>query len=115
MEHPFDAITLASLRRRHSAKWSRYAPDVLPAWVAEMDYPLATPIRAALHAAVEADDCGYADVTGLGARPWVHRAVTRRITPRQASIVGCHQKLDGPSAHTDSGRRRRLSSALSTR
>jgi cystathionine beta-lyase len=72
MDHPFDAITLASLRRRHSAKWSRYPVDVLPAWVAEMDYPLAAPIRAALHGAIEDDDCGYADPAGLGATfaPW---------------------------------------------
>jgi cystathionine beta-lyase len=90
MEHPFDAITLASLRRRHSAKWSRYAPDVLPAWVAEMDYPLATPIRAALHAAVEADDCGYADPDGLGRGV---RAVGRArcgagtVAPRDVRVV----------------------------
>lgn len=89
MEHPFDAITLASLRRRHSAKWSRYAPDVLPAWVAEMDYPLATPIRAALHAAVEADDCGYADVTGLGAAfaPWAEAMWGWTVAPRDVRVV----------------------------
>jgi len=44
---------------RHSAKWAAYPPDVLPAWVAEMDFPLAEPIKAALHEAVERDDTGY--------------------------------------------------------
>jgi cystathionine beta-lyase len=44
---------------RRSAKWTHYPPDVLPAWVAEMDFALAEPIKAALHEAVERDDAGY--------------------------------------------------------
>jgi cystathionine beta-lyase len=59
-DHPFDAIDEASLRRRESAKWRFYEPDVLPAWVAEMDYPIAEPIAAALKRAVDASDAGYA-------------------------------------------------------
>lgn len=66
MDHPFDALDEASLRNRQSAKWRLYDPDVLPAWVAEMDYPLAAPIRRALHEAVDADDTGYACSVGLG-------------------------------------------------
>lgn len=70
--HPFDDITEAVLRRRRSAKWALYPNDVLPAWVAEMDYPLAEPVRRALHAAIDDDDCGYADPAGLGEAfaPW---------------------------------------------
>ena len=55
----FDAIDEATLRKRRSAKWAIHPPDVLPAWVAEMDYPLAEPIRCALRAAIDADDTGY--------------------------------------------------------
>ena len=51
-------ITLDSLRQRTSAKWRVYDPDVIPAWVAEMDYPLAAPIAAALHAAIDRSDVG---------------------------------------------------------
>ena len=40
-------------------KWGTAAPGVLPAWVAEMDYALAGPITAALHAAVERGEVGY--------------------------------------------------------
>ncbi|MGN6257302.1 MAG: MalY/PatB family protein [Solirubrobacterales bacterium] len=54
------------LRQRRSAKWSRYEPDVLPAWVAEMDFPLAAPVKRALLDAIEIDDCGYAIPDGLG-------------------------------------------------
>src|SRR5687768_3041960 len=53
-------ITLDDLRRRRSAKWTAYPKDVLPAWVAEMDFPLAPAVKAVLREAVEADDAGYA-------------------------------------------------------
>jgi cystathionine beta-lyase len=65
--HPFDSVSLEELRRRRSAKWRVYGGDVLPAWVAEMDYPLAEPIREALHAAIELGDTGYAYPASLGA------------------------------------------------
>ena len=50
---------LERLRARRSEQWSRYDADVLPAFVAELDFPLAEPIRAALRAALERDDAGY--------------------------------------------------------
>ncbi len=53
-------LTLADLRRRRSAKWREYPEDVLPLWIAEMDTPLAPPIRQALAEAVELGDTGYA-------------------------------------------------------
>ncbi len=60
MAHPFDALTLEHLRARRSEKWTAYPPDVLPAWVAEMDFPLAEPIRAALMELASRSDTGYA-------------------------------------------------------
>ncbi len=44
---------------RKSAKWHYFPPDVLPAWVAEMDFPLAAPIQAELSRLVSASDVGY--------------------------------------------------------
>ncbi len=55
------AEPLDSLRRRISEKWTAYPSDVLPLFVAEMDYPLAPAIAAALHAAVDRSDTGYAN------------------------------------------------------
>lgn len=55
----FDAVTLEDLRRRRGVKWTRYGPDVLPAWVADMDFPMAEPIRAGLARMMEANDLGY--------------------------------------------------------
>ena len=61
----FDDLSLEELRQRRSAKWRRYPPDVLPAWVAELDFPLAPPIKRALADALDRDDTGYADPAGL--------------------------------------------------
>jgi cystathionine beta-lyase len=47
------------LLARGSEKWSKYPADVLPAFVAEMDFALAPPIKDALHAAIDRDDLGY--------------------------------------------------------
>jgi len=64
--HPFDRVTESELRRRRSAKWTYYPEDVLPAWLAEMDFPLDEGIRSTLHHAIDVGDCGYAESTGLG-------------------------------------------------
>ena len=76
----FDDLDLAVLHRRHSTKWQSYPGDVLPAWVAEMDFGTAPPVAAALEAAVRRGDLGYAvdlvtpDLTeafcGFAARHW---------------------------------------------
>jgi cysteine-S-conjugate beta-lyase len=49
------------LRRRRSVKWRKYPSDVLPLFVAEMDFDLAPPVRQALHDAVDASDIGYSN------------------------------------------------------
>lgn len=59
-------MTLDWLRQRQSAKWAVFDPDVLPAWVAEMDFPLAEPVAAALRHAVDISDLGYRSERGLG-------------------------------------------------
>src|SRR5689334_5416294 len=66
MGNGFEDLDLDRLRRRRSEKWRRYPADVLPAFIAEMDYDLAEPVVAALRAAVDLDDCGYATPDGVG-------------------------------------------------
>lgn len=60
MTTPLDTLSLEQLRRRTSMKWRQYPPDVLPLWVAEMDVPVAEPVRAALDEAIALGDTGYA-------------------------------------------------------
>jgi cysteine-S-conjugate beta-lyase len=59
-------LSLEHLRLRRSAKWRFYDEDVLPAWVAEMDFPLAPAVKTALAEAVELDDTGYGYPAKLG-------------------------------------------------
>ena len=54
-----DDLDIEVLKSRLSEKWNTYPADVLPAWVAEMDYPLADPIREILANALERGDLGY--------------------------------------------------------
>jgi cystathionine beta-lyase len=59
-------LSLETLRLRRSAKWRFYDDDVLPAFVAEMDFPLAPPVKIALAEAVELNDTGYGYPDALG-------------------------------------------------
>jgi cystathionine beta-lyase len=62
----FDDLSLELLRARRSAKWTTYPADVLPAFVAEMDFALAPPIRALLADLIERSDTGYPSPGPLG-------------------------------------------------
>ncbi|MCR2826697.1 MalY/PatB family protein, partial [Microbacterium sp. zg.Y909] len=53
------APPLEQLRLRSSTKWRTYPDDVLPLFVAELDFPLADPITEVLAQAVARGDTGY--------------------------------------------------------
>ncbi|HXX46895.1 MAG TPA: MalY/PatB family protein [Myxococcota bacterium] len=55
----FDDLDVQELRRRRGEKWQEYPADVLPAWVADMDFPVAEPIARHLAEAVRLHDIGY--------------------------------------------------------
>lgn len=62
---PFALLDPALLRtQRTSIKWTRFPADVLPLFVAEMDFTLAPAIRETLIERVEASDTGYLDSAG---------------------------------------------------
>jgi cystathionine beta-lyase len=54
-----DRLSEAVLRQRTGEKWQQYARDVLPLWVADMDFPVAEPIRRRLQRALDVGDTGY--------------------------------------------------------
>jgi len=58
--------SLERLRRRKSFKWRTHEPDVLPAFVAEMDFDPAAEIKDAIGAALRDGDLGYPHVGELG-------------------------------------------------
>lgn len=60
----FHLVDIAELQTHKSEKWRAFPSDVLPLPVAEMDFPVAAPIRKALIEMVDKSDLGY-----LGAIP----------------------------------------------
>jgi cystathionine beta-lyase len=95
-----DAIDLAQLRHRQSAKYQHFDADVIPAWVAEMDFPLAEPIAAALHAAIDRSDTGYRSGMGLvealvdfAGRTWSWRIDADRVILIPDILTGIAQSL----------------------
>ena len=52
------------LRARQNVKWRKYGPEILPAWVAEMDFAVAHPIQRSMERTVADHDYGYPDRGG---------------------------------------------------
>jgi len=66
MDALLGSCSLAELRQRTGFKWATHPADVLPAFVAEMDFDLAPAIKTAVIRAISAGDCGYAHKGTLG-------------------------------------------------
>lgn len=54
-----EGLPITKLRKRSSAKWREYPDDVLPLFVAEMDFEIAQPIRDLLIGMINRSDTGY--------------------------------------------------------
>ena len=79
---PFD--TLPDRRASGCVKWNRYAEDVLPMWVADMDFPVADPIMAAIQDRLAHPVLGYGvSQVGLKARivEWLDRQYGWQVGP----------------------------------
>lgn len=75
---PFAEIDPALLReQRTSVKWTRYPADVLPLFVAEMDFTVAPEIKRTLIERIEHSDTGYLDSPGPLARAFADFAADR--------------------------------------
>lgn len=83
-------VSLEELRTHKSEKWRAFEPDVLPLPVAEMDFPVAAPIRKTLNEMIAKSDLGY-----LGPIPELGEAFSRfsasrfgyRTDPRQTRVA----------------------------
>lgn len=76
--------TVDFFRSRRNTKWMRYGPDVIPAWVADMDFGVAPAVQAAIKRLVDEQDYGYADRDG-GAP---ERAVAFAFSRHQKELYG---------------------------
>lgn len=83
MTHPFDQLTESRLRQTSGAKWNYHPADVLPLWVADMDFPVADPIRQAIRDYADTDDFGYPVPAGI---PGLLDSVTRHLADRHGVL-----------------------------
>src|SRR3984885_7803313 len=67
----------ATLRARRTNKWHKFPDDVLPAWVADMDFGVAPSITAALARLTRDQEYGYAAREGVLAAAFVRRMEQR--------------------------------------
>ncbi len=68
----FDALRIEDLAARTGFKWSRYTANgsgILPAWVADMDFPIAEPIQRVVRSLVDRSDLGYCEPPEIGNLP----------------------------------------------
>lgn len=77
----FEDAELSSLTRRPGVKWNRAAPGVLPAWIAEMDFPPPPAVRAALLRCAR-EDVGYPSWDGRPERIPLRAAFAQRMRER---------------------------------
>ncbi len=80
-------LPLDVLYARRNAKWAKYGKDVLPAWVAEMDFAVAYPIRRAMQRIAEEQEYGYAMRNGAQAEKSLTAAFARRMQARYGWTV----------------------------
>jgi cysteine-S-conjugate beta-lyase len=82
---------IATLRARRTNKWHKFAPDVLPAWVADMDFGVAPSIAAAMTRLTQNQEYGYAAREGVLADAFARRMERRfgwRTDPADALPIG---------------------------
>jgi cystathionine beta-lyase len=68
---------IATLRGRRTNKWHKFPSDVLPAWVADMDFGVAPSIAAAMTRLTQNQEYGYAAREGVLAAAFVRRMERR--------------------------------------
>lgn len=106
----FYLVPLEELRTHKSEKWRAFPADVLPLPVAEMDFPVAQPIRDALKEMVDKSDLGYLGLIpemGTAFAGFAERRFGWRPDPTQIRIaadvgVGIVETLRVITNHGDS-------------
>lgn len=91
----FDDLDLTELSRRRGVKWARVAETgSLPAWVADMDFPLAAAVRDAVIEIVGSSDVGYPN--------WPNGTPLRdEFAARMRARYGWEPDPDAVREHTD--------------
>ncbi|MFH2040877.1 MAG: PatB family C-S lyase [Chloroflexota bacterium] len=82
---PYDFDRLIDRRHTNAIKWDAYPPDVLPMWVADMDFAAPEPVLAALRAKVEHGVFGY---------EWAPKELLETVANRMQKLYGWQVSTD---------------------
>jgi len=87
----FHQLSEEQLRRRNTIKWNFFGPDVLPLWIAEMDYPTAPAVLDGIRACVANEEFGYPPVGEVdlpeATAEWCRRRYGWRVSPDRVRVV----------------------------
>jgi cysteine-S-conjugate beta-lyase len=87
----FDQLTEQQLRERKTIKWNHFGPDVLPLWIAEMDFPTAPAVVDGIRACVADEEFGYPafreDTLARATADWCKRRYGWRVSPDRVRVV----------------------------
>ena len=103
-----ELLDIAALRARRSIKWHKYPDDVLPAWVADMDFGVPLVVRAALQRLQDQQEYVYPDREGHLAAAFARRMqarfgwqpATAQVLPVSNLVQACFAAV---AAFTDPG------------
>jgi cystathionine beta-lyase len=91
MDDVFNRLTEEKLRRRKTIKWNFFEPDVLPLWIAEMDFPTAPVVLEAARACVGNEEFGYPifgeDTLPKATADWCRRRYGWQVDPQWVRVV----------------------------
>jgi cystathionine beta-lyase len=87
----FNRLTEEELRGRNTIKWNYFEPDVLPLWVAEMDFPTAPAVLDGVRACVAGEEFGYPpvkeDALPRATADWCRRRYRWPVAPDWVRVV----------------------------
>ena len=87
----FDQLTEEQLRYRKTIKWNYFGPDVLPLWIAEMDFPTAPAVVDGIRACVANEEFGYPavgkDDLPTATADWCRRRYGWPVSPAWVRVV----------------------------
>jgi cystathionine beta-lyase len=89
---PTFELTESELRARRGVKWRRFPEDVLPAWVADMDFAVPDEVQEAVERVVKLRDYGYG--SGHGVREGAE-GLAQAFSEYAASSFGWQADPDG--------------------
>jgi cystathionine beta-lyase len=87
----FDQLTEEQLRQRKTIKWNLFGPDVLPLWIAEMDFPTAPAVLDGIRSCIANEEFGYPPVgeddLPRATADWCRRRYGWWVSPERVRVV----------------------------